>query len=103
MVGHVVSLFDLSPILPVGGGLLVWCSLPGLPVVKLPVKWLLWCLVRVDGFGQCASPNIRAQEPQLLSPCAVATEGLALESMLHNKRSHPSEKPVHQVAPIHHS
>ena len=34
MVGHVVSLFDLSPILPVGGGLLVWCSLPGLPVVK---------------------------------------------------------------------
>ena len=34
VVGHVVSPFDLSLILPVGGGLLVPCSLAGLPVLK---------------------------------------------------------------------
>ena len=33
-VGHVVSTFDLSRTLLVGGGLLVPCSLPGPPVVK---------------------------------------------------------------------
>ena len=34
MVGHVVSPFDLSRTLLVGGGLLVPCSLPGPPVLK---------------------------------------------------------------------
>ena len=34
VVGHVVSPFDLSHTLPVGGGLLVPCSLPGPPVIK---------------------------------------------------------------------
>ena len=34
VVGHVVSPFDLSRTLPVGGGLLVPCFLPGPPVVK---------------------------------------------------------------------
>ena len=39
LVGHMdlrllSSPFDLSRILPVGGGLLVLCSLPGSPVVK---------------------------------------------------------------------
>ena len=34
MVGHVVSPFDLSRTLPVDGGLLVPCALPGPPVVK---------------------------------------------------------------------
>ena len=34
VVRHVVSPFDLSRILPVGGGLLVPCSLAGPPVVK---------------------------------------------------------------------
>ena len=34
VVRHMVSPFDLSQILPVGGGLLVLCSLPGPPVVK---------------------------------------------------------------------
>ena len=34
MVGHVVSPFDLSGTLLVGGGLLVPCSLAGPPVVK---------------------------------------------------------------------
>ena len=56
MVGHVVSPFDLSQTLPVGGGLLVLCSLQG-PPVNNSCKWLLWCLARVGGFNQCASPN----------------------------------------------
>ena len=34
VVGHVVSPFDLSRTLLVGGGLLVPCSLPGPPVIK---------------------------------------------------------------------
>ena len=34
MVGQVVSPFDLSRTLPVGGGLVIPCSLPGPPVVK---------------------------------------------------------------------
>ena len=34
VVGHVVSPFDLSQTLPVGGGSLVPYSLPGPPVVK---------------------------------------------------------------------
>ena len=34
MVGPVVSPFDLSQTLPVGGGLLVLCFLPGPPAVK---------------------------------------------------------------------
>ena len=32
--GHPVSPLDLSHTLPVGGGLLVLCSLPGPPVLK---------------------------------------------------------------------
>ena len=34
MDGHAVSTLDRSQTLPVGGGLLVPCSLPGRPVVK---------------------------------------------------------------------
>ena len=34
VVGQVVSLFDISQTLPVGGGLLVLYSLPGSPVIK---------------------------------------------------------------------
>ena len=34
VVGYVVSPLDLFRTLPVGGGLLVPCSLPGPPVVK---------------------------------------------------------------------
>ena len=36
VVGHVVSPFDLSRTLRVGGGLLVPCSSPGPPVVQQP-------------------------------------------------------------------
>ena len=52
LVGHVASPFDLSQILPVGGGLLVLFSLLGSSVVK-SCKWLLSCLTRVGGFSQC--------------------------------------------------
>ena len=38
VVGHVVSPFDLSRTLPVGGGLLVPCSLPGPPVLQQLMK-----------------------------------------------------------------
>ena len=38
VVGYVVSLFDLSRTLLVGGGLLVPCSLPGAPVIKQLMK-----------------------------------------------------------------
>ena len=34
VVGHVVSPFDLSLTLPVGGGLFVPCSLAGPPIIK---------------------------------------------------------------------
>ena len=57
VVRHVVSHFDLSRTLPVGGGLLVPCSLPGPPVVNDSCTWSLWCLARMGGFRQCASPS----------------------------------------------
>ena len=48
VVGHVVSPFDLSWTLPVGGGLLVPCSLPGPPVVKQ----LIQMVTMVPGQGR---------------------------------------------------
>ena len=56
LVGHVVSPFDFSQILPVGGGLLVPYSLSGSPVIKQ----LMQMVTMVPGQGgpfQCASPN----------------------------------------------
>ena len=47
MGGHVVSPFDLFQTLPVGGGLLVPCSLIGLPVVKQ----LMQMVIMVPGQG----------------------------------------------------
>ena len=43
-----VSHFDLSQTLPVGGGLIVLCSLPGLPVLKQ----LIQMVTRVPGQGE---------------------------------------------------
>ena len=51
-----VSPFDLSQTLLVGGGLLVPCSLRG-PAVLKQLMQIVWCLARVGGFNQCASPN----------------------------------------------
>ena len=48
MVGHVVSPFDLSLTLPIGGGLLVPCSLPGPPVLKQ----LMQVVTMVPGQGE---------------------------------------------------
>ena len=58
VIGQVVSPFDLSRTLPVGG-LLVPCSLPGPPVIKQRMRMLLWCLAPGGGggFSRCASPN----------------------------------------------
>ena len=53
VVGHVVSPLDL----PVGGGLLVPCSLPGPPVVKQLMQMVTMVPARVGGFSPCASPN----------------------------------------------
>ena len=50
---HVVSPFDLSRILLVGGGLLVLCSLPRLPVIKL----FMQMVTIVPGHGGRVSPN----------------------------------------------
>ena len=47
VVRHVASHFDLSQTLPVGGGLLVPCSLPGRPVVKQPMQMV----TTVPGLG----------------------------------------------------
>ena len=48
VVGPVVSPFDLSRTLPVGGGLLVPCSLPGPPVIKQ----LMQMVTAVPGQGR---------------------------------------------------
>ena len=53
VVGHVVSPFDL----PVGGGLLVPCSLPGPPVVKQLMQMVTMLPGRGGGLSQCASPK----------------------------------------------
>ena len=42
------------------------------------------------------SLHSRAHEPQLLSPCATATEPARLEPVLRSGRGHCSEKPVHR-------
>ena len=57
VVGHVVSPFDFSRTLAVGGVLLVLCSLAGPPLVKQLMQLVPWCLARVGAFSQCASPN----------------------------------------------
>ena len=47
MAGHVVSPLDLSRTLPVGGDLLVLCSLPG----PLVIKQLMQMVTMVPGQG----------------------------------------------------
>ena len=56
MVGQVVSPFDLSQTLLVGGGLLVRCSLPGPPAVKQLMR-IVTMVPGQGGWFQCASPN----------------------------------------------
>ena len=61
VVGQVVSPFDLSRTLLVGGGLLVPCSLPGPPVVKQLMQMVTMEPGQGGRFSQCASPNKTAE------------------------------------------
>ena len=56
VVGHVVSPFDLSRTLPVGGGLFR-VPYQALLSQNNSCKWLQCCLARVGSFSLCASPN----------------------------------------------
>ena len=60
VVRHVVSPFDLSRTLPVGGGLLGPCSLPGPPVIKQLMQMVAMVPGQGGCFSQCASPNTPA-------------------------------------------
>ena len=53
VVGHVLSPFDLSRTLLVGGGLLVPCSLPGPPVIKQLMQIVTMVPGHVASFSQC--------------------------------------------------
>ena len=55
VVGHVVSPFDLSRTLLLGGCLLVPCSLPGPPVVKQLMQIVTMVLARVK-LSVCVLP-----------------------------------------------
>ena len=57
MVGHVVSPFDLSYTLLVGGGLLVPCSLAGSPIIKQLMQMVTMVSGQSGPFQSCASPN----------------------------------------------
>ena len=50
-------LLNLSPTLPVAGGLLVPCFLPGPPVVKQLMQMVTMVPGRGGGLSQCASPK----------------------------------------------
>ena len=55
VVGRVVSPFDFSRTLLVGGGLLALCSLPGPPVVKQLMQIVTMVLARVK-LSVCVLP-----------------------------------------------
>ena len=57
VVGQVVSSFDLFRTLPLGGGLLVPCSLPGPPVVKQLMQMVTMVPGQGGRFQSVASPN----------------------------------------------
>ena len=75
MSGQVVSPFNLSPTLPVGGGLLVPGSLPGPPVVKQLTRVVTAVAGHVGGFSQCASPDRVTQRGRSWE---MANEGVAV-------------------------
>ena len=56
MVEHVVSPFDLSLTLPIGGGLLVPCSLPGTPVLKQLMRMVTQVLGQGGRFQSACFP-----------------------------------------------
>ena len=56
MVEHVVSPFDLSLTLPIGGGPLVPCSLPGTPVLKQLMRMVTQVLGQGGRFQSACFP-----------------------------------------------
>ena len=85
VVEHVVSPFDLSLTLLVGGGLLVPFSLPGLPVIKQLMQMVSRCLARVGRFSQRAPPNRGGVGPGLT--VGVPARSASLHWSLRGKRS----------------
>ena len=61
VVGHVVSPFDLSRTFPVGGGLLVLCSLAGSLVIKQLKQMVAVVPGQGGGSSQCAPPDRTTQ------------------------------------------
>ena len=77
VVGHVVSPFELSRTLLVGGCLLVSCSLPGPPVIKQLMQMVIMVPGRGGSFNQCASPNSATWEAPKGRQCwSNTTNGL---------------------------
>ena len=56
VVEHVVSPFDLSLTLPIGGGPLVPCSLPGTPVLKQLMRMVTQVLGQGGRFQSACFP-----------------------------------------------
>ena len=74
VVWHMVTPFDLSRTLPVGGGLLVPCSLPGPPGIKQLMQMSLWRLARAGSFSRCAPPNTSTAASSTAAVGASSTE-----------------------------
>ena len=75
VVGHVVSPFDLSWTLPVGGGLLVPCSLPWPPVVKQ----LMQMITMVPGQGGWFQPVCFPEQSHPVLTCSALTRYIWLQ------------------------
>ena len=67
-----VSPFDLSGTLPVGGGLLGLCSLPGPPVIKQLMQMVAMVPGQGGCFSQCASPNSLKSLAEALLKCHLS-------------------------------
>ena len=61
---------------------------------SLVAQWLRICLPMQGTRVEALSGKIPHAAEQL-SPCATTAEPVCLEPMLHNKRSHCNEKPMH--------
>ena len=68
VVGQVVSPFDLSRALLVGGGLLVLCSLPGPPVVKQLMQMVTMVPGQGGWFQSVCFPS---QYQNIASHCSI--------------------------------
>ena len=83
VVGQVVSPFDLSRTLLVGGGLLVPCSLPGPPVVKQLMQMVAVVPGQGGRFHSVCFPNTRDSQESSPTPQFKSINSSAL-SFLHS-------------------